>query len=130
MTISESWHHETTLAAEARTPAKVRDFVRQHLVEHECPALFHWAARRASEPATATLLHAQRPLTVALSKSADTVVLAVEDRCSTGPALAAPGRQRGAFNPRLTIVENLSSDWGVATEDPSATTLWASFQAG
>lgn len=120
------WSHEAVLIAEPVSASKARDFVVQHLVDHNLLYLVEDIRLVASELATNAMVHARTPFTVTLSASDGTVLLAVRDDSTSVPVKAVPQamdmRGRG-----LLLVELLSREWGASTDGDGSKSVWASF---
>lgn len=123
------WSHETVLAAESKSAALARDFVRLHLVAHDLPDLVEDLRLVVSELATNAVVHAQTPFLVTLSSANGSVLLAIQDESTSGPVRASPDVMdmsgRG-----LMIVEALSREWGASTDAHGFKSVWASFTRG
>jgi anti-sigma regulatory factor (Ser/Thr protein kinase) len=123
------WSHETVLAADAVSAAKARAFVVQQLVEHRLLYLVDEVRLVASELATNAIVHARTSFTVTLEGREHSVLLIVRDR---SPAF--PASHQGAPNDihisgrGLLIVNLMSHTWGVADQDDTAKSVWASFE--
>ena len=120
------WSHATVLAAEPCSAAAARDFVCHHLVAHDLQHLVDDLRLVVSELATNALAHARTPFRVTLSREDSLVRLGVQDESAAPPVRAEPCdmdvRGRG-----LVIVEMLSAEWGVRSEDGGLKSVWACF---
>ncbi|MBA2561168.1 MAG: ATP-binding protein [Propionibacteriales bacterium] len=121
-----AWSYETVLAADPVSASKARDFVCLHLVEHELGYLVEDIRLVVSELATNAMTHSTTPFTITLSQTDDIVQLAVRD---SSPSLPVRAVQQGmdVGGRGLAIVELLSRDCGVRTDDFGSKSVWASF---
>ena len=120
------WGHESALPAEPVSVAAARNFVQQHLLEHDLRSLVDDARLVVSELATNAIMHARTPFVVTLFRLDGSVTLAVSDGSPEAPTstmllvLAEDGRG-------LWIVDHLSDEWGVKMLEDGGKTAWASF---
>jgi anti-sigma regulatory factor (Ser/Thr protein kinase) len=123
------WSHQTVLAADAGSAARARAFVVHHLVEHRLLYLVDDVRLVASELATNALVHAQTAFTVILEGRENSVLLTVRDGSpmAPGPSLGVPPGMDIAGR-GLLIVNLMSQTWGVADQDGTAKSVWASFE--
>lgn len=121
-----SWSYEATLVAAPVSAPKARAFVCRHLIEHGVAYLVDPVRLVVSELATNAIVHARSSFTVTLSCVDRTVRLAVREE---PPAQRIPPQvQRTHLTGRgRTIVQLVSSDWGVVSEGGGSQTVWASF---
>jgi two-component sensor histidine kinase len=100
--------------------------VRTTLAGHQLCELVEDIQLVASELATNALLHARTPFSVTLQGSNGSVLLTVRDGSPVlpqqGSAQATSTSGRG-----LTIVGQMSQEWGTASESEGAKSVWASF---
>lgn len=108
--------------------SKARAFVSAHLAEHDLSPLTDDVRLVASELATNAVQHARTPFTLSLQGAAQTVLLAVRDgapatnvRVPDRPHLESGGRG-------LSIVQQVSKNWGVTPIADRAKSVWASFE--
>jgi anti-sigma regulatory factor (Ser/Thr protein kinase) len=120
------WSHHTELPARATSASQARDFVRHLLVEHGMPSLVDDVELVTSELATNALVHARTHFKVTLAACSESVLLQVEDGSQPAPirVAAAPHDTSGRG---VTIVELLSSDWGVTPGPEACKSVWAAF---
>ena len=120
------WSHQTRLAADLISASIARDFICLHLGEHDLPHLVDDMRLVVSELATNALRHARTAFTVTLHGNGSSVLLTVQDGSSSLPVQATAGDtetgRRG-----LSIVDQLSDDWGVTLRHGGAKSVWASF---
>ncbi len=120
------WSHQIVFAAEPASAGLARDFVCLHLVAHSLLHLVEDIRLVVSELATNALQHAQTPFVVTLSMTHGMVLLTLQDESQSIPVRSAPGVMdmsgRG-----LMIVELLSHEWGISTDDRGPKSVWASF---
>ena len=126
---SPDWSHETALAAEPRSAALARDFVRLHLVAHHLLHLVEDVRLVASELATNAVAHAHTPFVVTLSGANGCVLLAIQDGSPSVPVRSAPDLM-GKSGRGLMIVESLAKEWGNSTDGRGFKSVWASFPSG
>lgn len=127
MNHGSSWSHETELAAELVSASNAREFVRLHLGEHDLSYLEDEIRLVVSELATNALRHARTPFTVTLHGGGESVLLIVHDGSSSALVPAAEdGLDEGGRG--LSIVDELSHDWGVVQGCGEAKSVWASFE--
>ena len=105
---------------------KAREFVCQHLVQHDLLYLVEDVRLVVSELATNAMLHARTPFAVSLERFVRVVLLTVRDSSASGPERVAADvldtHGRG-----LVIVDHVSHDWGVAMGSRGSKSVWASF---
>lgn len=120
------WLHTCTLPAEAGSASRARDFVTQHLAEHDLSYLGEDVRLVVSELATNAMLHARTPFLVSLERLVSVVLLTVRDDSSSMPGRVdthlMDTHGRGLF-----LVDHTSHDWGVADGPGGAKSVWASF---
>ena len=121
------WSHDTQLPAEAASSARARHFVVHHLLEHELPDLVDDVQLVVSELATNATVHAQTPFTVTLQASVGSVLLDVRDGSQSVPVLVT-GALLDAGARGMTIVDLLSSGWGVTVYPDNGKSVWAAFR--
>jgi anti-sigma regulatory factor (Ser/Thr protein kinase) len=123
------WSHQTVLAADPGSAAKARAFVVHQLVEHRLLYLVDDVRLVASELATNAVMHARTAFTVILEGRVGSVLLTVRDGSPIVPApsLHVP-HGLGIAGRGLLIVNLTSQAWGVAGQDGTAKSVWASFQ--
>jgi anti-sigma regulatory factor (Ser/Thr protein kinase) len=120
------WSHNVILAAEPKSVAVAREFVSRQLDQHDLPGLVADVRLVVSELATNAVTHARTPFIVTVSGVEGEVLLAVQDGCTSAPALSASGVL--AMGGRgLLLVELLSEDWGTRTDGEALKSVWASF---
>jgi anti-sigma regulatory factor (Ser/Thr protein kinase) len=126
MAHNPAWSHQIDLVAEPASAGLARDFVCLHLVAHSLLYLVQDIRLVVSELATNALQHAQTPFVVTLSMTGGVVLLTLQDESQLIPIRSAPGVMdmsgRG-----LMIVELLSHEWGISTDDRGSKSVWASF---
>ena len=106
--------------------ATARRFVREHLTGHDLPLLVDDVTLVASELATNALRHAGTEFTVTIPAFADAVVLAVEDGSLSMPVLVDAAVD-DVVGRGMTIVDVVSSDWGVVVDADVGKSVWAAF---
>ena len=121
-----SWSYETTLVAAPVSAPRARAFVCRHLIEHGIAYLVDPVRLVVSELATHAIVQARGSFTVTLSCTDRTLRLAVRDE---EPVRRVPAQgQRTELSGRgRKIVQLISSDWGVVSDEPGSQTVWASF---
>ncbi len=129
MTRSSRWSHQTELAAELVSASSARDFVCLHLGVHDLEHLVDDMRLVVSELATNALRHAYPPFTVTLRGDGTSVHLIVQDGSSSDPVRASAG-DMDVGGRGLSIVDELSHDWGVTHGPGEAKSVWASFVTG
>ena len=120
------WSHQSEFAAEARSVARARAFVRGHLVDHGPADLVEDVELVVSELATNAVVHAGSPFTVTLGASEESVLLEVRDRAHTSPTLVAV-RTWETSGRGIAIVQALSRDWGVSELTSGGKSVWVVF---
>lgn len=121
------WSHDTQLPAEAASSARARHFVVHHLLEHDIPDLVDDVELVVSELATNATVHARTPFTVTLQASVESVLLDVRDGSQSAPVLfTGPLLETGSRG--MTIVDLLSSGWGVTVHPGNGKSVWAAFR--
>ena len=120
-----TWSHQTTLVAKPVSAPRARAFVCRHLIEHGVAYLADPVRLVVSELATNAIVHAPSSFTVTLSCTGRSVRIAVRDESAVRPEsrmmrtdLSGRGR---------TLVQLVSSDWGIDSDAPGSHTVWASF---
>ncbi len=117
------WSHQVDLAAEPASAGLARDFVSLQLSSHNLLDLVQDIRVVVSELATNALLHAQTPFVVTLSMTGGMVLLTLQDGSQLLPIQSAASvtdlNGRG-----LMIVELLSHEWGISTDESH----WVSFR--
>ena len=120
------WIHTCTFPAEVGSVPSARDFVTQHLIEHNLSYLGEDVRLVTSELATNATLHARTPFTVSLQELVRGVLLTVQDGSPSTPerveALVMDTHGRG-----LLLVDQTSHDWGVTGGPGGSKSVWASF---
>ncbi|MGZ4490098.1 MAG: ATP-binding protein [Nocardioidaceae bacterium] len=120
------WSHESTFPPDVGSVPKARDFVGQHLVEHDLSYLVEDVQLVVSELATNATMHARTPFAVSLEQLVRVVRLSVRDSSPSGVKRVAADvldmHGRG-----LVIVGHMSHDWGVAVGPRGSKSVWASF---
>ena len=126
---STFWTHTVSLSAVPGNAARARDFVCAHLLLHDLPALVDDVRLVASELTTNAMEHAQTPFTLTLMREGHSVLLSVQDGSPGLPRLGTPdaSAQRGRG---LSIVDRLSSAWGVDVAADRSKAVWARFETG
>jgi anti-sigma regulatory factor (Ser/Thr protein kinase) len=126
MTIPDPWMHRAGWASDAVHVADARQFVTQHLTEHELPREVDVLRLVVSELATNAVMHAATPFTVSLGRLDGTLTLSVRDLSFDHPQGPARPRSTTLRGRGLHIVDVLSSAWGV-TAERDGKTVWAEF---
>ena len=120
------WIHTCTFPAEVGSVPSARDFVTQHLIEHDLSYLGEDVRLVTSELATNATLHARTPFTVSLQELVRGVLLTVQDGSPSTPerveALVMHTHGWG-----LLLVDQTSHDWGVTGGPGGSKSVWASF---
>ena len=120
------WSHQIVLAPEPMSAGLAREFVCLHLIAHRLEHLVEDVRVVVSELATNAVRHAQTPFVVTLSMAGKEVLLTLQDESLTVPVRSAPDVMdmsgRG-----LMIVELLSQEWGISTDEHGCKSVWASF---
>ena len=120
------WSYSIYLPVNVSSASAARDFVVQHLADHELPHLTADVQLVVSELATNALTHAQTPFTVSLTAIERSVLLVVRDGAVARPLLG--GRQGLEVGGRgMMIVEALSRDWGISAHADGGKSVWAEF---
>lgn len=120
------WIHRCTFPAEARSASRTRDFVTQHLAEHELSYLGEDVRLVASELATNAMLHARTPFTVCLEELVRVVLLTVQDGSPSAPQTADP-TMMDTQGRGLLLVDHASHDWGVTLGPGASKLVWVEF---
>ena len=120
------WSHSCTFPAEAESASKTRDFISQHLAEHNLSYLGDGVRLVASELATNAMLHARTPFTVSLEQLARGVLLTVRDGSPSAPE-SVEAKVMDTHGRGLFLVDYTSDDWGVTEEPGASKSVWASF---
>jgi anti-sigma regulatory factor (Ser/Thr protein kinase) len=126
MSTSAQWLHQDRFAAGPSSVVGVRWFIASHLREHDLSDLVDDVQLVASELATNALVHAQPPFTVTLQGFETFVFLTIRDGSRSQPVrvVAEPMATSGRG---LSIVEAVSSDWGVHQTVAGEKWIWAAF---
>jgi hypothetical protein len=124
--VSTVWAHDTELPAHPDSASRARAFVGQHLTEHDLPDMANDLQLVVSELATNALTHARTPFTVTLAAFAHSVLLQVHDGSPRLPVLGA-ATSLDTSGRGLTVLDLLSSDWGVTSHADGGKTVWATF---
>lgn len=104
-------------------PIRVRSFVREALRAWDQETSFAVVGLVAAELATNAMVHARSPFRVALTRSPDTIRIAVRDTSTDTPEQL--GRDRHRTGGRgIAIVAALSRAWGTE-QDPRGKVVWA-----
>lgn len=120
------WSHQIVLQCEAMSAGRARDFVSLHLAAHRLSHLVEDIRLVASELATNAMDHARTPFVVTLSMTGGTVLLGVQDGSDAIPVRSASDCM-DVHGRGLVIVESLSREWGVGTDDRGFKSVWATF---
>ena len=126
MASTERWSCTTTLPADPRSASVARDFVREHLVEHDLPHLVDDMVLAVSELATNSIQHARTPFDVLLSRANGLVTIVVRDGSASTVTRQLPDAMDESGR-GLMIVELLSHEWGTDTDRQGLCSVWASF---
>ena len=121
-----SWSDDLKLVGEPISASTARAFVRDRLVEHGLAHLNDDVVLVVSELVTNAMLHTHTPFKVSLHGFEGTLLVEVEDGSPTGPVRVAAQALDNAGR-GLTIVELLSSDWGVDAHSDGGKSVWAEF---
>jgi anti-sigma regulatory factor (Ser/Thr protein kinase) len=123
------WSQENVFAADPQSLSQVRAFVGASLLERADGHLVADLQLVASELATNALVHTGMPFTVALEQDARCIRLTVSDGASAFPVQQTAARALDQSGRGLSIVEALSSDWGVRLGPNGSKSVWASFDS-
>jgi anti-sigma regulatory factor (Ser/Thr protein kinase) len=121
-----AWSHETVLAAEPISASRARAFVCFHLAEHHLQHLIDDVRLVVSELVTNTLSQGDTPLIVTLHTEQRLVRLAVQDGSFSVPAQPA-AHVVDTSGRGLSIVDRVSSNWGVTLAPDGTKSMWACF---
>jgi hypothetical protein len=121
-----SWSFEATLVAEPVSAPRARAFVCRNLVEHGLAYLVDPVRLVVSELATNAIVHSLGCFSVTISCTDRRVTVTVR-HVPTQPRVPFQGRRTDLSGRSLKIVELISSDWGVVSDDPGSQTVWAAF---
>jgi hypothetical protein len=121
-----SWSGEATLVAEPVSAPRARAFVCRHLVEHGMAYLVDPVRLVVSELATNAIVNSRGSFTVTIACTERRVTVTVR-HASTRPRVPAQVRRTDPSGRSLKIVELISSDWGVVSDEPDSQTVWAAF---
>lgn len=120
------WSHQTHLPAEVESIPRARHFVCTLLIDHRLLYLVDDVRLVVSELATNAIRHANTPFAVTLERADPSVLLTVTDGSPVPPIrLAADVLDTGGRG--LSIVDQVSRDWGVTPWPGEAKSVWASF---
>jgi hypothetical protein len=122
------WAAQTSFPAELTSPARAGDFVSAHLIALGLPHLVDDLRVVVGELATNAVQHGRTPLTVTLELSGQLLTLAVVNGSSVVP-LKSLGGLLDVDGRGLTIVQQLSREWGVTGSANGSNAVWASFPA-
>ena len=120
------WSYVIELQVHVRSASQARQFVAEHLAQHELSYLTDDVQLVVSELATNALVHARTPFTVSLKALERSVLLMVEDGSTVGPLFVAP-RDLDVGGRGLRIVQVVSRDWGVSMDAGGGKSVWAVF---
>ena len=120
------WSHALELPVTVGSASQARDFVLQHLADHDLSYLTDDVQLVVSELATNALVHARTPFTVSLRALDRSVLLTVRDGAMSGPMVVAP-RNLDLGGRGMMIVQGLSRDWGVSVDAGGGKSVWAVF---
>lgn len=120
------WSCTTTLPADPRSASMARDFVCEHLVEHDLSHLVDDVVLAVSELATNSIQHARTSFDVRLSSANGLVRVVVKDGSASAVTRQTPDSLDESGR-GLMIVELLSHEWGTGTDRHGFTSVWASF---
>jgi hypothetical protein len=121
-----SWSHETLLPGEALSVLRARRFVCSHLVDHRLLYLVEDVRLVASELAANAVRHARTPFSVSLALADRLVMLTVRDGSSDLPVHRSVG-PLDTSGRGVSIIDLVSSDWGVVDAPGGGKSVWASF---
>ena len=127
MSKTPSWSHHVALASEEASAGRARDFVAGHLIDHALFYLVEDVRLVASELATNAVLHAGRPFSVTLRGDDSSVLLTVRDGSTLQP-VHARAQVIDLHGRGLSIVDNISDQWGVSHIAGGNKSVWASFK--
>ena len=120
------WIHTCTFPAEVGSVPSARDFVTQHLIEHDLSYLGEDVRLVTSELATNATLHARTPFTVSLQELVRGVLLTVQDGSPSTPE-RVEAQVMDTHGRGLLLVDQTSHDWGVTGGPGGSKSVWASF---
>jgi anti-sigma regulatory factor (Ser/Thr protein kinase) len=120
------WSYTTTLDPTPASARRARAFVLQHLIHHRLRHLVDPVQLVASELATNALVHAQTAFCMTLSADDQAVLLTVRDDSPSLPRLQT-AQDLDPTGRGLSIVDVVSTEWGVRGEADQSKSVWASF---
>ena len=120
------WIHTCTFPAEVGSVPSARDFVTQHLIEHNLSYLGEDVRLVTSELATNATLHARTPFTVSLQELVRGVLLTVQDGSPSTPE-RVEAQVMDTHGRGLLLVDQTSHNWGVTGGPGGSKSVWASF---
>ena len=120
------WIHTCTFPAEVGSVPSARDFVTQHLIEHNLSYLGEDVRLVTSELATNATLHARTPFTVSLQELVRGVLLTVQDGSPSTPE-RVEAQVRDTHGRGLLLVDQTSYNWGMTEGPGGSKSVWASF---
>lgn len=120
------WSHQMQFPAEDESVPRARHFVCQLLIDHRSLGLVEDVGLVVSELATNAIRHANTPFTVALERVDQSMRLTVTDG-SPVPPVQLPTDLLNTGGRGLSMVDVVSSDWGVIRRGAEGKSVWASF---
>lgn len=120
------WSHHMQFLAELRSVSEARHFVCTLLVDHRFLNLVEDVRLVVSELATNAVRHAHTPFTVTLERVDQSVLLTVTDG-SPDPPARLPTALLTTGGRGLSLVDEVSGDWGVIRRGAQGKSVWASF---
>lgn len=130
MSAARQWQHTAEFPDHPSSVSGARAFVTVHLGGHDLDELVEDLRLVVSELATNALLHGQTGFLVVLVGFAGSVRLEVHDGSQSIPVEVA-ARTLDVGGRGIAIVNSLSRDWGVTTQQSGGKAVWAEFdQAG
>lgn len=126
MSQTASWSCAVEFPSDPVSAVNARNFVRQHLIEHDLLFLVDDLRLVASELATNALMHVGQPFLVTLRADASWLVLSVHDHSPQAPGQPA-AQVTDTTGRGLSIVDTLSHHWGVDRSTGWGKSVWASF---
>lgn len=126
MNTATLWSHQIQLTAEDESVPRARHFVCNLLVDQRFLHLVEDVPLVVSELATNAVRHAHTPFTVTLEQVDQSVLLTVTDGSPDPPAQLATGLLTTGGR-GLSLVDEVSGDWGVIRRPGEGKSVWASF---
>jgi anti-sigma regulatory factor (Ser/Thr protein kinase) len=120
------WFETLVLPPDSESARQARDFVCANLTSHDLLYLVDDIRLVVSELVTNALVHAQPPVIVSVQEQRFNVLVTVSDK-SPVPPVALPHEVTDVSGRGLSMVEQVSREWGTNPRLDGGKSVWARF---